>query len=610
MTSHANAPVMPRQPGLPAALGGFLSSRWLWCALAAAFCMMRTFGDPASSLANSLGDTDDATRLLFVREFLAGAPWFEAVSTRLGGPTPLVSHWSRLIDLPIAALVTVFGWFVSSASAEVLARALWPTLLLMVFFRLLLREIELRAGAQAALLLLALGATCMSGLFQFAPGRIDHHNAMIVGAVTGLLMLTRAAASPTVGTPAGILLGLALAVGYEPLALVLLALVAAGLAALVMPELRDGLSRAAAAMALTLAVVFVATVPPARYLDVKCDALSLNLIVFAAGATAGLEWLRRAGAGSPVWQSLAILAVPTAAGAALYGLLEPVCLAGPFAQVDPAVKPIWLDKVQETRSFAAMFPDNPLPITVVSIVFVASLLCAAAIFRRERTTANGLLFGLLLVSLPLGMWQTKLTPYSVWIATFATALWISSLRGSASVTPLTARLGATVGLNQSTLALVVAPLLSIGGASADQLNATNLRNTEDCRSTPVVSAMSALPRGFVVAPADLGPYVAVLTRHDALAAPYHRIDKAIVTAHAILEGEPSAAEQRLRALGTTYVAVCASDIGDPKRKPGGELAGTFQTRLLAGQGGAFLEEIDLGKASKDLRVWKMLPAAR
>lgn len=571
---------------------------------------MRTFGDPSSSLGYSLGDTDDATRLLFVREFLAGAPWFEAVTTRLGGPTPLVSHWSRLIDLPIATLITVFGWLTSAATAEFLARALWPTLLLTVFFRLLVRETEIRAGAEAALLMLALGATCMSGLFQFAPGRIDHHNAMIVGSVAGLLMLTRIADNPAVGTPAGVLIGLALAVGYEPIVLTIVALAAAGLAAVAFPMLRDGLSRAAMALALTLAVLFVATVSPSKYFAVRCDALSLNIVLFAAGAAVGLEALRRTKPGATIVARLLALALPTVLGIAAFGAVEPVCLAGPFAQVNPAVKPIWLDQVHETKSLIAMFPDNPLPVVVVGIALVASLFAAVASLRRDRSMTHALLLGLLLVATPLGMWQTKLTPYAIWIATFATALWIASLKGSGSVTPLTARLAATTGLNQSTLALVVAPLLSLGGASADQLNAASLRNTEDCRSTPVVSAMAGLPRGLVVSPVDLGPYIVALTPHDSLAAPYHRIDTAIITSHAILEGAPLAAEVQLRSLKARYVALCAADAGDPKRAAGGELAGTFQTRLLKGDGVAFLEEVDLGKASKDLRVWKLRPAVR
>ena len=61
-----------------------------------------------SALANWLGDTDDAVRLVTVRELLGGAPWFDTTLPRIGAPEPLVSHWSRLIDAPLAVLMLLF----------------------------------------------------------------------------------------------------------------------------------------------------------------------------------------------------------------------------------------------------------------------------------------------------------------------------------------------------------------------------------------------------------------------------------------------------------------------------------------------------------------------
>ena len=62
-----------------------------------------------SSFWDSLGDTDDAARLVSVRELLAGARWFDTTLPRIGAPEPLVSHWSRLIDAPLGVMIAVFA---------------------------------------------------------------------------------------------------------------------------------------------------------------------------------------------------------------------------------------------------------------------------------------------------------------------------------------------------------------------------------------------------------------------------------------------------------------------------------------------------------------------
>ncbi len=44
--------------------------------------------------------TDDAMRLVEVRDFMAGQSWFDLTQYRLDPPNGVVTHWSRLIDLP------------------------------------------------------------------------------------------------------------------------------------------------------------------------------------------------------------------------------------------------------------------------------------------------------------------------------------------------------------------------------------------------------------------------------------------------------------------------------------------------------------------------------
>src|SRR5437763_9686188 len=49
--------------------------------------------------------TDDAMRLVQIRDLLAGQNWFDLTQYRLNPPAGVPTHWSRLIDLPIALLI-------------------------------------------------------------------------------------------------------------------------------------------------------------------------------------------------------------------------------------------------------------------------------------------------------------------------------------------------------------------------------------------------------------------------------------------------------------------------------------------------------------------------
>ena len=100
-------------------------NRVVWCALATiAFALLTD----VHALSRRLGDTDDAVRLVSVRDLLHGASWFDTTLPRIGAPQPLVSHWSRLVDLPIAGLILALRPLLGGATAERWAVAIAPML--------------------------------------------------------------------------------------------------------------------------------------------------------------------------------------------------------------------------------------------------------------------------------------------------------------------------------------------------------------------------------------------------------------------------------------------------------------------------------------------------
>src|SRR6185312_11721936 len=68
--------------------------------------------------AETLFDTDDAMRLAQLRDWLHGQGWFDLHQARMQPPEGYDTHWSRLIDLGLAGLLFLLGWFNDAAAAE------------------------------------------------------------------------------------------------------------------------------------------------------------------------------------------------------------------------------------------------------------------------------------------------------------------------------------------------------------------------------------------------------------------------------------------------------------------------------------------------------------
>jgi hypothetical protein len=603
---------------LPVQLHGLLRSPWAWAVGAVLFIALRQYLGDMQALNNTLGDTDDATRLVQVRALRDGAGWYELTMGRFGGATPLVSHWSRLIDLPLAAFISILSPLFGQAGAELAVRYLWPALMLLAMLRLMVREADLRAGSTGAVLLVALVLTGLISLLQFNLGRIDHHNVMIIGGVGGLVMLARAFEDPRAGTPAGLLLGLGLAVGYEGLALVMPMIALAACAGVYETRWLEGIKRAALAMTAVLALAAFATIAPAQWLTGRCDTLSFNMVALVSAGAGGLAVISRWFLAAPVGMRFGVLFAAGFVGLAVFAAVEPTCLGGPFAQVDPAVKPIWLDRVTETFNVVRL-SGLVAPVSVTAVVCVL-LGIAAQIhnYRREKNWDSLFLLVAMVFAAALGLWQFKFMPYASWIASLSLAIAIAHFKGWRTLSALTVRLASIVFCCQTTIAVASEPLLMFAGMAQEDLDRSRDETTEACRSSRNLPVLNKAPPGLIAAELDFGPFIVANTHHSTLAAPYHRIDKAILALFAIHKAETAeVAERRLREAGVTYVLHCvpkpaaatknqSADVQKRKPKPVGPPS-NFLEHLKAGTPYVFLEPVDLGAEAGQVRLWRVVP---
>ena len=207
----------------------------------------------------------------------------------------------------------------------------------------------------------------------------------------------------------------------------------------------------------------------------------------------------------------------------------------------------------------------------------------------------------------------KLMPYASWVAVFCTALWIGDLTaphiiGQQSIvksSALSRKLLAGLLCSQMTFAMLAVPLLTWTGIADEKLNGDGAGSEgASCFTTPAIRSLQSLPKGLFVGSIDFGSYIVALTQHDALAAPYHRIDKAILINQALLAAEPTEAKRLIEDVHADYVVLCVAKTAVASRQAG--KVGGLETRLRAGETVAFLTPLAIASPVADLRVWRVI----
>jgi hypothetical protein len=552
--------------------------------------------------------TDDAMRLVEVQDFLAGQGWFDLTQYRLSPPGGVAMHWSRLIDLPLAALIRAGELLAPAALAERAATIVWPVALLLVFLAGVVRLARELAGDAAARLALVFAALLAPVMQHFRPGAIDHHNVQLALLVWSVALAMRPQARDA--AVAGILCALSLAIGQE-MAPAIAAL--AGAIALRWIVLGAETKSSTVAFALSFAgatlMFFAAAVAPADYAVPACDALSIVQVAAAVLGGGGLALL----AGLPgVNSRLRRLASAAALGAILAAMLVlafPACLGDPYAQLDPRLSEVWLANVSEARSILSLWRDLPQEVPAYYGLIAAGLGLALVQVLREPAERR---------------WPW-IESFAVLASLAAVALW--EMRGTAAANALSAALvpaalvrifpapdGRAIFFGIGRAVLVAAAflnplaLIGIGAAAARtiEIAAGTQRPTViadgpgTCRRAADYAPLARLPRGLVLAFIDAGPFILMETPHSVLAAPYHRNLAGNAAMLDVLLAAPDDAGARLAALGIDYVAFCP---GAPERynyirsAPGGLAAA-----LARGETPAFLERIALD--GTDLAVYR------
>lgn len=513
---------------------------------------------------NTFFDTDDAMRLVQVRDWLGGQGWFDLTQHRLFPPTGLPMHWSRVVDVPVGALIRLFALFAPVDASERLARIVFPLLMQLGLMAIAVHAGRLLAGPAATIPAMVL--TVLSGFTyeQFPPGRIDHH-APQIALLLGMALTVLASLGPRTAWRAGLTglcIAASLAISLENLPFIAVVVAILPLVWVADPAaVRRSLLWLALGLGLALPALFAATIPPSRYLAGVCDALSTGHLIGAVAGAVGLAALslltdRLA---TPLRRSVALGLVGTLVAACVLSTY-PACLHDPYAGMDPELQRLWLSHVTEAQPLLAAARARPDTATMLFVPLLVGALGLLFAVWRERGMARrrwAAVLALTVMGLAGTLWEVRVAtstqPLALLGGVYVVTAALERARRAGST------LGAVVAL------LLVPPFATLAWAfvpagQGDAQAAAELLRGQACRTAGALAPLAALPPGLVFAPIDDGSHLLAMTPHSVVAAPYHRNQ---IGNRRVLDGfmaPADRAEAIVRASGARYVAICPGEV--------------------------------------------------
>ena len=546
-------------------------------------------------------DPDDQLRLVQLRDLLHGQGWFDNRQYRLNPPDGAPMHWSRLIEVPLAAIVLLCAPLFGQATAEIIASTAVPLCIFGIIIFLLAR-IAAHVGGQVAGVSAAIIAALSAPLvMQLRPMRIDHHGWQIAMAVLALACLFHRNARK-----AGLVLGAALSVwlhiSLEGAPMSVAFFLFLGGQWLIYPEESRRLFWTILAFALSSLALFLGTQAQGLGAAIYCDTVSPpHVWAILAAAAIMLPATRMA----PRQLLLRAAILLTAGGAALLviALQAPQCVSGAFGTLDPLVREYWY-----------IYVNEGLPVWRQDLDSAAMLLAGPVV---------GFVSGLYLLFTARGPERSKLVTL-VFFTAYATLLSflvfrtvaVASAYAAIPAAVLAARLLARyrqegIAIRRITyvafILLLIVPSAAVNTlldlrpekkTAQERLTGTSLASCESARS---VSALDALPKGQFVAPFDMAPMILARTKHSVLASSHHRNERAMHDHIQIFRSVPDDSHQLMRMRKITYLAVCVDEeeLANYKRKDPKGLWG----QMSKGDVPAWLER--LPAIGKGIRVWRV-----
>ncbi|WP_430251413.1 hypothetical protein [Neorhizobium sp. DAR64860/K0K1] len=505
-------------------------------------------------------DVDDVLRGVQIRHLLsASGSFWDLTLPMIDSPGIYVSPWSRLVDLPYAGLSLLLTPLLGRDEAISASLLIWPPMLLSVyglFVAMIWKRIAPITEGIHHLRLAAGTFAMLYAVFEFSPGRIDHHNFQIVALMAVAYGLVRFDRIGGIVVGVGTVMSVAIALEGLPFLVIMLG----GLVVAFV----SGATRAAETLSAASATICIATVPTALVLlgasgtmSTQCDAFSAPYIGLLVGLS-GTSWIAcRCFADASGWVKLAVLAAASIGVIVATGISFPECLAGPYVGMDPLAKQLWFDRVPQEQGLLHYAGGSPLPGIMLIGIFVTILVLAAPRVLNEVRAGNpgvAIVFVTAIVSVVLAICLLRYIRFPFVFAALFVPLALRHIDEESRQPGRAARTVLGVG---GGVVMLILGLWMLSRPQAIHGDAVQAMTVGDCKTSDL-SAISKVGGGHILAPPALAMSVLRNPMPSGLTVgpiPFHRASRGMANAYtAFITTDP---ETRREALAPfDYVAVC------------------------------------------------------
>jgi len=329
---------------------GLMAIVWLYFVLC--FCL-----HPASPIRNGqLIDPDDAMYLVQTLNLLDGQGWYDRVEHRLDPPEGVQIHFSRLMELPYAALIGPLRPLLGRVHAALFAASVVPPLFLLGLLFILRWQAQCVLprswGAMTAFTVLF----AQKVTFEFMPGRVGHHGAVLLLVALVTAFLSRLVLNPAErrwAIGAGAALALSVALALETLPWLLVISIAFGVWAV----LQGGEARARSGLyfGVTLALVgaflLMTYRSPGDVLTPDLVSYSCVYVLLLSGIALCFGAVWRVRRWENVWARIGVVSLVALLSGGGFLAVFPQLLGGPYGAVDPAFVKVFLSDIIQAIPF-------------------------------------------------------------------------------------------------------------------------------------------------------------------------------------------------------------------------------------------------------------------
>ncbi len=366
-----------------------------------------------------LPDPDDYAYLTQTLDWLQGQGWYDNVQHRMSPPEGVVLHFTRFVQVPIAAVIMLFrsiGY--SWHGAALMGSFLLPVIYLGFFFWVLRKAADEFVSREWSRLTAFIAMFAPFLMFKFAPGQVDHHGIEAILTLTAVALASKIFDQPDQmrwAIAASGVFALSNAIALETLPWMVLGSAVIGLWTAITGRRAARAAAVFGAGLFLFGAAFLISTHAVSELFLP-DFLSYSVVYVALMGAIALALLGAAGVAriNNVKTRILVCGSFAAVLGAFYFYEFPALLAGPYGAMNPKLSSLFFATIEE----AIPLIDRYSPVKAVICVFLPVLgfvtcVCMARESLDDKKWKWILLAAFLAASTSLGVfYQIRLMVYA------------------------------------------------------------------------------------------------------------------------------------------------------------------------------------------------------